>query len=168
MESKVEEITTQMLEQRGFEVINKVGNELVGTGRGKEPIIVFFNQSPKINNDRVQEYILQMRNENLTHAIIVYNDAVTSTAQKVIDELKGLRIELFQRNSLRYNITKHRLVPTHSLLTKSEMKSFKEQFGTKIPIILYNDPIARFFDFQRGDIVKVERKNGFVCYRIVK
>jgi DNA-directed RNA polymerase I, II, and III subunit RPABC1 len=166
-QEKIKETTTEMLQQRGFEV-SEIDDELVASAKGKASIIVFFNQSPKINNDRVQEYILKMRNDNFTHAIIIYNDAVTSTAQKVIDELKGMRIELFQKKTLRYNITKHRLVPTHSLLTKSEMKTFKEEYGTKIPIILYNDPVARFFDFQRGDIVKVERKNGFVCYRIVK
>ena len=164
---RIREITTEMLEQRGFEV-SEVADELVGTSQTKPAIIVFFNQSPKINNDRVQEYILKMRNDNFTHAIIVYNDAVTSTAQKVIDELKGMRIELFKKSTLRYNITKHRLVPAHSLLTKTEMKTFKDTYGTKIPIILYNDPVARFYDFQRGEIIKVERSNGFICYRIVK
>jgi DNA-directed RNA polymerase I, II, and III subunit RPABC1 len=109
-----------------------------------------------------------MRNANFTHAIVVFNDSVTPMAQKVVDELEGLRIELFQMNSLRYNITKHRLVPKHIPLTKGEMKAFKEEFGTKIPILLHSDPIVRFYDFQRGDIIKVERKNGFICYRIVK
>lgn len=165
-DEKIYQITMEMLQQRGFHVVVNDA-DIIGAKDG-EKIIVFFNLTPKINNDRVQEYILRMRNENFTHAIIVYNDSVTSTAQKVIDDLKGIRIELFQRKSLRYNITKHRLVPKHTLLTKVEMKDFKERFGIKIPILLYNDPIARFYDFQRGDIVKIERTNGSICYRLVK
>jgi DNA-directed RNA polymerase subunit H (RpoH/RPB5) len=166
MEPVVQQTTIEMLQQRGFEV--EITDEGLVGKKGRSSVIVFFNLSPKVNNDRIQEYITKMRNFNFTHAIVIYNDSVTPMAQKVVEELEGLRIELFQMKSLRYNITKHRLVPTHTLLTKSEMKAFKDQFGTKIPILLSTDPIVRFFDFQKSDIVKVERKNGFICYRIVK
>jgi DNA-directed RNA polymerase I, II, and III subunit RPABC1 len=166
MDPVIQQTTIEMLQQRGFDV--EITEENLVGKKGRSSVIVFFNLSPKVNNDRIQEYITKMRNANFTHAIVVYNDSVTPMAQKVVDELEGLRIELFQMKSLRYNITKHRLVPKHTLLTKSEMKSFKEQFGTKIPILLHTDPIARFYDFQKSDIVKVERTNGFICYRIVK
>jgi len=166
MEPAVQQTTIEMLQQRGFEV-EAIEEGLVGR-KGRLSVIVFFNLSPKVNNDRIQEYITKMRNSDFNHAIVLYNDSVTPMAQKVVDELEGIRIELFQMKSLRYNITKHRLVPKHTLLTRAEMKAFKEQFGTKIPVLLHTDPIARFYDFQKSDIVKVERNNGYVCYRIVK
>lgn len=166
MNPVIQQTTIEMLEQRGFEV--EVTDEGLVGKKPRSAVIVFFNLTPKVNNDRIQEYITKMRNTGFTHAIVVYNESVTPMAQKVVDELEGIRIELFQMNSLRYNITKHRLVPKHTPLTKGEMKVFKEEFGTKIPILLYSDPIARFYDFQRGDVIKVERNNGYICYRIVK
>lgn len=166
MEPIILQTTTEMLQQRGYEV-EQTEEGMIGR-KGRASVIVFFNLSPKVNNDRIQEYITKMRNLNFTHAIVIYNESVTPMAQKVVDELQGLRIELFQMKFLRYNITKHRLVPKHTLLTKGEMKAFKEKFGTKIPALLASDPVARFYDFQKTDIVKVERSNGYICYRIVK
>ena len=166
VEIAVQQVIQEMLEQRGFEV--EFQEDTIIGRKGTSSVIVFFSITPKVNNERLQEYITKMRVANLTHAIVVYNESVTPTAQKIVEELEGLRIELFCRKALRYNITKHRLVPKHTLLSRTEMKAFKEEFGVKVPVLLYNDPVARFYDFQRGDVVRVERPNGFICYRIVK
>lgn len=168
MQEAVRETLLEMLIQRGYTDISHNDEGDIICKKEKGAITVFFNSTPKVNNDRIQEYISKMRPTGVKHAIVIFIDSVTPAAQKVVDEMQDLRIELFCSKSLRFNITKHRLVPRHTLLTKVEMKIFKEEFGIKIPILLYNDPIARFYDFQRGDIVKVERLNGFICYRIVK
>jgi DNA-directed RNA polymerase I, II, and III subunit RPABC1 len=166
-DNRVIETLKEMLEQRGYTVEDK-SEGMIGSKRGRSSIIVFFNLAPKVNNERIQDYITRMTNLDVKHSIIVYTDSVTSQAQKVIDELQDMRMELFHMNSLRYNITKHRLVPKHTQLTKAEAKAFKETYGTKIPILMYTDPVARFYDFQRGDVIRVNRPNGFVCFRVVK
>ena len=166
MDAQIRQTTVEMLEQRGFQV--EIEEEYILGRKTRSSVIVFFNSSVKINNDRIQEYISKMKGLNFVHAIVVHDKAVTPMAQKVVEELQGIRIELFPMKSLRYNITKHRLVPRHVPLSKMEMKSFKDLYGTKIPYLLYSDPVARFYDFQRGDIIKIERSNGFICYRIVK
>ena len=89
-------------------------------------------------------------------------------AQKVVSDIQDMRIELFPLESLRYNITKHRLVPKHTQLSKSESKKFKDAYGVKIPILLRTDPIVRFYDFQKGSVIKIERPYGLISYRIVK
>jgi DNA-directed RNA polymerase I, II, and III subunit RPABC1 len=168
MEECVVKTLREMLQQRGYQVFYDEESNMAGRKGRTSTIVVFFNLAPKVNNDRIQEYITKMKNLNYTHAIVVYQLSVTPPAEKVLQELQGLRIEMFQSRTLRYNITEHRLVPKHTLLSKSEIKTFKDEFGTKIPILSYNDSIARFYDFQKGDIIKIERPNGFVCYRIVK
>jgi DNA-directed RNA polymerase subunit H (RpoH/RPB5) len=31
-----------------------------------------------------------------------------------------------------------------------------------------DDPIVKFYDYQKGDLIKIIRKNGYITYRIVK
>ena len=46
--------------------------------------------------------------------------------------------------------------------------NFKKKYTDDIPIILKSDPISRFYGYERGDIIKVTRKSGYVMFRIVK
>ena len=100
---------------------------------------------------------------------------VREAAKKVVEELpkssegkNNYIIELFEHKTLRYNITKHRLVPKHTALSKKASHQFKEKYGTKIPILLRTDPIVQFYNFQRGDIIRIDRQDGFVTFRIIK
>ena len=77
-------------------------------------------------------------------------------------------IELFNVDDLQFNITKHILVPLHKKLNKEECKEFKEQYGSSIPVLLKSDPVCRFYNFQKGDIIQITRRNSFVSYRIVR
>ena len=92
-------------------------------------------------------------------------------AKKVIEEANDLIIELFQEEELQYNITKHYLVPKHELSypkgTKIS-KDFKDKYGDKFPVLLKTDPVARFYGYNKGDIIKITRKGGYVTYRFVK
>ena len=65
----------------------------------------------------------------------------------------------------------HYLVPKHELEYKKGTvgcANFKKKYGEDIPIIMKSDPISRFYGYERGDIIKVTRKNGYVMFRIVK
>ena len=44
----------------------------------------------------------------------------------------------------------------------------KEKYGDTFPSLLKSDPISRFYGYNKGDIIKVTRKNGIVIHRIVK
>ena len=166
----------EMLQQRGYDTITQ--NEdasIVGTKSGQnDTIAIFFNPSLKLDVERVKEYITLMVDSDIHHSIIVYKDSVTPVARKVIEELPksadthGLLIELFEEKSLRYNITKHRLVPKHTALSKSESADFRTKYGTKIPVLLKIDPVVRFYNFQRGDVIRIDRVDGYVSFRLVR
>jgi DNA-directed RNA polymerase I, II, and III subunit RPABC1 len=105
------------------------------------------------------------------HCLIVYKDTVTPIAKKVVEESKDIIIELFNVEELQYNITKHYLVPKHELLFKKKSKEceqFKKKYSDKFPIILKSDPVSRFYGYEKGDIIKITRNNGYITYRIVR
>ena len=100
--------------------------------------------------------------------IIVYPDNITASARKILHNLLNMKIELFASNELQMNITKHKLSSPHIKLNEKEKEIFINQYGQDIPQILKSDPMSRFYNFEKGDIIKIVRNDGSISYRIVK
>ena len=49
-----------------------------------------------------------------------------------------------------------------------EKTDFIKRMGQDIPIIYKGDPVSRFYNFEKGDIVRILRKDNTIGYRIVK
>lgn len=128
-------------------------------------IIIFFPEETKVNIDVIKEKIYRMKNIEIKKCIIVYKESITSSAKKTIEMLSS-DIELFNIEELKYNITKHYLVPKHILLTDKEKKEIKS-FNKKLPSLLRSDPVSRFYNYKKGDVIKIIRDNHIICYRIV-
>ena len=168
---KAYEICLEMFEQRGYKIIEKDSEQILATKKNGKQVCAFMSNVPKFNIERIHEFISIMKQMDINHSIIIYRDNATPVAKKVIEESVDFTIELFQEDDLQCNITKHYLVPKHELAyikgTKGA-REFKEKYSDKFPIILKNDPVSRFYGFNKGDIIKVTRKDGIVMFRIVK
>jgi len=119
---------------------------------------------------KIELHISLIQKININHCILLYEGAPTPAVKNVINTISdiGIMIELFNVDDLQFNITKHILVPLHKKLNKEECKEFKEQYGSSIPVLLKSDPVCRFYNFQKGDIIQITRRNSFVSYRIVR
>jgi DNA-directed RNA polymerase I, II, and III subunit RPABC1 len=83
-------------------------------------------------------------------------------------------IEYFLEDELLYNISKHSLVPQHVQLSKSEHIEYLKKNSLKenqLPRMECNDPVARYYGFQKGRIIKITRvsETSGICniYRFV-
>lgn len=166
------EICMEMFIQRNYEVVECDDERILAMKEDGSQICAFIpSLMTKFNVDRIQEYISMVKKMDILHCIIVYKDSATPIAKKVVDDSQEIRIELFNDDELQYNVTKHYLVPTHILFHKSKTKAaeeFKKKYTDKFPILLKTDPISRFYGYQKGDIIKIIRKDGYITYRIVK
>lgn len=160
----------EMFEQRGYTNMKQVGEQLVANKRDSNKICAFLKIIDKLNVAEIHNHISILQKDEINHGLIVYEGIPTPAVKNVISTICDLKIniELFQAEDLQYNVTKHILVPEHTVLNKEQTKEFKSKFGTDIPILLKSDPISRFYNFSKGDIVKITRKNGFISYRIVR
>ena len=169
---KAYETCIEMIEQRGYKIVDRDDERILATKPDKTHMCVFVAPSHKFNVESIQEYISMMKKMELTHCIIVNKDNATPIAKKIIEDSPDLDIELFYVDELQYNITKHYLVPKHELAYKKGTKEYtvfkKKYMADNFPIILKTDAVARFFAFQKGDIIKITRPGGVICYRIVK
>lgn len=166
---KVKQICLEMCQQRNYTDINDDG-DYMSSKDGQNVVLIFFITFNKLNIDESHNIITTMINNNSKHAIIVHFKGLTPVSNKVLCDMHNYEFELFDHKELMYNITKHVLVPLHRLLTfENEEKEiiFKEKFK-KICTIQKTDPVAKFYNFKKGDIIEVKRQNGYVAYRIVK
>lgn len=168
MDPRAQNTIKEMLSQRGY-TVTEDENVVIGIRRRPTPdrIVVFYNQG-SIAISHVKDYVGIMEKTGFNHSIVVYKEGITPQAGKTIEMLSDKEIEVFKERKLLYNITKHRLVPKHRCLSSFEITSFKRKYGTKIPVLLQTDPVARFYNFKTGDIIEITRADGIVVFRIVK
>ena len=116
---------------------------------------------------------------NCNHVLIITAVSLTPPANNKLKEYPAYTIEIFLEKDLTYNLTKHYRVPKHKGLPKDKMVKFlaenKKYQVDESPIILTTDPVARYYGFQVGQIVKVKRVNllesitkTFKSYRLVQ
>jgi DNA-directed RNA polymerase subunit H (RpoH/RPB5) len=163
-------ICKEMLIQRGYVLTKEEKMLLEGQNKNDstDKIIVFAGSNLKFNVKNIQNYINTMHERKIMHSIIIYVEGVTSFTKKAIKQSSDMEFEIFAQDDLQYNITKHKLQSKFRKLTQDETEEFKKKFGIKIPVLKLDDPISRFYNYKKGDIIEVTRKNGAICHRMIK
>ena len=110
----------------------------------------------------------------LTNAIIVACETqITSVTKKNMAEITPFRIEVFDQRTLLFNITKHEMVPKHSIITKEDKAALLKKYrinDSQLPKIMVDDPVARYYGARKGDVIKIIRPSDtagrYVTYRV--
>lgn len=94
--------------------------------------------------------------------IVIVREKISSTNLKSLSEYDN--IQVFELKELMVNISKHALVPKHELIGSDQepiiqaiiaKHNVKSRF--QLPIILKNDPMARYLNAKTGNIIKIVR-----------
>ncbi len=158
----------EMLRIRSCTILEIEDEKILATTRDGDDIIVIFSNVAKLNINVIKEYIKVIEELQINRVIIVFSGVITSSAKKVIENLFHIKIELFSNQELLFNITTHKLYRPHTQVVEPELSLLKKKYGVKLPILLRTDPVARFHGFEKGDLIKITRKEGFISYRYVK
>ncbi len=118
-------------------------------------------------------------NENTDTVIIISLDTISDTTkdnaflyyENSISEdvrpnpvYKGLYIQLFEINTLLFNIMNHDLVPKHTILSDKQYedevkKVYKINKSSQLPIISKLDPVAMFIGLRPKDVCRISRSS---------
>jgi DNA-directed RNA polymerase I, II, and III subunit RPABC1 len=116
----------------------------------------------------MKEAFSHMNEIGINHSIVIYQDGITAATKNTLSHALDRKIELFHEEDLQINITKHSLQPKFIKLDNTEAENFKRDYGVKFGTLRHDKPIARFYDYNKGDVIKILRKDGSIYYRIVR
>lgn len=168
METVNREVVKEMLQDRGFTSISDEENQIHAFNETGESIIVFFVNG-KLNIETIREHVDLLKDNDIQNGIIICTDDITPRGKNIIDTVNNIgeiKLEVFNANEFICNKTKHRLVSKHVKLGRDQAEGIVHKYG-KIPEILTTDPISRYYGYSKGDVIKVFRKDGGICYRLV-
>jgi len=166
LEIQANTILKKMLSDRGYTLEPESKEDFTLRGiKEKHKIISFICTEKKLSIQGIKDYMSIMNKEDYNRCIIVYRDSATSSAKK---SLENMDIELFSIKELQIDITEHRLVPKHERVSKEEKEYLDKNFKGRLPTLLHTDPISRYYFFQRGEYIRITRKDGTIMYRVVK
>ncbi|NDE15690.1 hypothetical protein EBZ80_12245 [bacterium] len=117
----------------------------------------------------------------LGRALVVFRSSVTTSVRKVLERLP-VAIELWRVSELQYDIREHAYYCPHVKMTAEEVDDLVRQLSpgaaadkikptavlAHMPKILKTDPVVRFFGYQRGDVLRINRSDGSVFFRVVR
>ena len=120
-------------------------------------------------NSPIGEFLSKYHDE---YKLLVVEN-INQKSEKIISHYKTA-CEIFKIAELKICIVEHILVPKHIVLTQEEAKIVLETYNAKqkdMPLILSNEPVARYYAMKPNDICKIERPSVMTCttpfYRIV-
>lgn len=136
---------------------------------------VFFPDEAKIGIKHIQGYVAKMEADKVQRAIVIVRQGLTPSARQAMKEVGPTYImEEFLESEMLINITEHELVPQHTLLTTEEKEELFSRYRLKeaqLMKMLAIDPVARYYGFKRGQVIKIVRKSDtagrYVTHRLV-
>lgn len=181
-------ILTEMLEYRGYDISNISSfTTFTGTDKldklsinlsknGKELIQVHYEvDSTRTNHKkltkRIEDIISKLespeKSKDLT-IIFLVRDGMTPSVKEAIRLLSDkyeVFIQIFPIRNLMYNCTKHKSVPQHIRITKTEYEVYLQDFLDSLhieslenlPKIFDTDPVAMFIGLRPGEMCKIIR-----------
>jgi DNA-directed RNA polymerase subunit H (RpoH/RPB5) len=159
-----------MLANRGYSTIleNQPSHILVSNDK-EDRIIVFVDDNVKLNKNTMTKCMTVMKGLGINHCIIIYTETVTTMTMKSIEDTFDFEFEIFSKDELQFDITKHVLQPkSFRALGSKENTRFRSEYGMKFPVMRKTDPVARYYNYRKGDIVEITDKRDLIYYRIVR
>ena len=166
----------EMLIDRGYKKLNeeikeaeeaKLDVEKYKKLDGRDIVVIYVIMEEKLGVEFIKMIIQTFIDLEIDHLIIISRDKLTPFAKKYIIS-ESMKIELFLFEELKFNITKHELVPKHVLLSNKESQEVIEYYGKKyLPQIKKSDIVSRYFDAELGQIFRIYRNEGGIYYRLV-
>ena len=140
----------------------------------EDQLFVFLPDDDKVGVKTIKQYCEMMKEASVSHAILVVKQGVTPFAKTALQEMASTYlIEHFRDAELLVDVTEHRLVPAHALLSPEDRQALLDRYrlrAEQLPRIQRTDPVARYYGLKVGDVVKIVRPSEtagrYVTYRV--
>jgi DNA-directed RNA polymerase subunit H (RpoH/RPB5)/mRNA-degrading endonuclease RelE of RelBE toxin-antitoxin system len=120
----------------------------------------------------------KMRSEDDAHTWIFVSKSPKSLTQHNQTALSAKlgSVEFFNLDELQFNISRHDLVPKHTVVRdpkeiRAILDSYSIRHRHQLPLLLRTDPMSRYLGLRKDDVVKISRNSvaagEYTSYRAV-
>jgi DNA-directed RNA polymerase subunit H (RpoH/RPB5) len=131
-------------------------------------LVYFFILDIKINKVNIEDIYEKMKKE-CNSLLLILKEKITP---KVASIMSTFDSQVFYHYELVFNPLKHVLMPKYVVLSEEEKEKiysyYKLSSYKQLPGIYKNQPIAKWFNLNENDVLKIVRKNGEIYYRCVR
>ena len=160
-----------MFKKRDYSELVQIESKIGYAYLNRENILLFIppisnNSIEKIKNEQTHYLYFLMESHECKQAIVPYQ-AIAPQALENMKSHSAFKIELFEYQKLLFDPTNHEIVPLHVCLTKEEIsKELPNMKVSDLPHILKTDAIIRFYGWEKGNVVRIHRKES-LYYRLI-
>lgn len=133
-----------------------------------QKILLWCFCKDKLNIESIKSLLSMMEEKRVYHGYVIFQHTITTSAKKILKNLYRFDIEIFSKEELQYNVTRfHYYCPHFQCSAKESQKILREWTSRALPVLLSSDPVCRHFHFPKGSIIRIQRKDQKIAYRIV-
>jgi DNA-directed RNA polymerase I, II, and III subunit RPABC1 len=157
----VVETLKTMLRQRG---VSADAVEELGTADRTMKIgeyLITFSKKSRIGSTEIEEFTKLMADNGTTRGIFIVESKPSASIIKLF-RANTAALQIFHKKQLLFDITTHRKVSPHRILTNEEKNVVLERYRANpdfMPQIDSQDAMAKWIGARPGDIVEILRKS---------
>jgi DNA-directed RNA polymerase I, II, and III subunit RPABC1 len=170
MEEKALETLKAMLiaRQKKVEEIETLGNSLDDTRMyNLGGVLIIFSDKGRITDGILKSYIQFCEDNNYSNGMIIV--MATSPSENILDMIRTYNsnprnqlVQLFNVRYLQFDISTHRKVPRHRMMTTEEIDALQKKMNItnlklQLPWIDSQDAMAKWLGARTGDVIEIER-----------
>lgn len=123
--------------------------------------LITFSKKSRIGTTEIDEFSKLMRDNGATRGIFIVESKPSTS---IIKLFRGYAetLQIFHKKQLLFDITTHRKVSPHRILTNEEKNTVLEKYRANpdfMPQIDSQDAMAKWIGARPGDIVEIMRKS---------
>lgn len=145
----------------------------IATRNNRSKFKVFFAKEETIVIGAARKFIEEMNQDGIKKGIVILGRNISSQSKRLISDA-SLDVSYFQEKELLFNVTKHCLTASHTLLDESETEDLLSKYRVKkdqLPRLLQKDPIRKYYGYKQGEIVNITGHSDtigkYLNYRVV-
>ena len=127
-------------------------------------VYIYLSNENKVGVRTLRKIREESASGGAAHCILISKEGLTPFASRELRESERTgTMEVFKKSELCMPIVHHMLVPQHTPLTKAQKAQLLSELGCKasaLPKLKETDPVARYYCFQPGTVVKIMRTIG--------
>jgi DNA-directed RNA polymerase I, II, and III subunit RPABC1 len=130
-------------------------------------VLVIFSEKGRMTENILQSYMTFAEDNNYKHGTIVVSlvepsENVLAFVRDHNNDLKNPLFQIFEIRRLQYDITTHRRMAPHRIISKEELAALEKKYNItnpkkQLPWIDSEDPGAKWIGARSGDVIEIQR-----------